>query len=103
MNGDAYGTDEFNCDDCKWSTSFQWDEASDTHYYETRDFRSRVEREEENARRAARGCHEPLDDKLRERFIKLVPRFDKNMIRYMLESEEVEKSEIDSFITEHYP
>ncbi len=35
MNGDAYGTDVFTCADCGWFTSFQWDDASDTYYYET--------------------------------------------------------------------
>lgn len=35
MNGDAYGTEVFTCTNCAWSTSFQWDEASETYYYET--------------------------------------------------------------------
>jgi hypothetical protein len=35
-NGDGYGTDVFTCVTCQWSTSFQYDEASDTYYYETR-------------------------------------------------------------------
>ena len=37
-NGDGYGTDVFTCTKCNWSTSFQYDEASDTYYYETRDW-----------------------------------------------------------------
>mmetsp|Transcript_7648 Transcript_7648/g.18415 ORF Transcript_7648/g.18415 Transcript_7648/m.18415 type:complete len:185 (+) Transcript_7648:72-626(+) len=36
FNGDAYGTTVFRCSSCKWQTSFQYDEASDTYYYETR-------------------------------------------------------------------
>ena len=36
MNGDAYGTDTFECKDCKWLTSFQWDDDSEPYYYETR-------------------------------------------------------------------
>ena len=36
MNGDAYGTDTHECKDCKWLTSFQWDESSEHYYYETR-------------------------------------------------------------------
>ena len=35
-NGDGYGTEVFTCTKCNWSTSFQYDEASDTYYYETR-------------------------------------------------------------------
>mmetsp|Transcript_84906 Transcript_84906/g.245313 ORF Transcript_84906/g.245313 Transcript_84906/m.245313 type:complete len:154 (-) Transcript_84906:308-769(-) len=35
MNGDAYGTTVYTCTACGWSTSFQWDDASDTHFYET--------------------------------------------------------------------
>ena len=40
MNGDAYGTTVFACALCKWSTSFQWDDAADCYYYETRDWKS---------------------------------------------------------------
>ena len=39
MNGDGYGTEVFTCsspEKCGWSTSFQYDDASDTYYYETR-------------------------------------------------------------------
>jgi hypothetical protein len=32
-NGDAYGTDVFTCGRCDWSTSFQWDDASEECYY----------------------------------------------------------------------
>eukprot|EP00349_Pseudokeronopsis_sp_Brazil_P008764 CAMPEP_0202971656 /NCGR_PEP_ID=MMETSP1396-20130829/29198_1 /ASSEMBLY_ACC=CAM_ASM_000872 /TAXON_ID= /ORGANISM="Pseudokeronopsis sp., Strain Brazil" /LENGTH=98 /DNA_ID=CAMNT_0049701243 /DNA_START=159 /DNA_END=455 /DNA_ORIENTATION=- len=35
-NGDAYGTEVFTCRKCQWTTSFQYDDASDTYYYETR-------------------------------------------------------------------
>jgi hypothetical protein len=34
MNGDAYGTSVFTCKECKWKTSFQWDDSSDNYYYE---------------------------------------------------------------------
>ncbi len=34
MNGDAYGTTVFTCKTCKWFTSFQWDDSSDSYYYE---------------------------------------------------------------------
>ena len=34
MNGDAYGTTVFMCADCKWKTSFQWDDSSEPYYYE---------------------------------------------------------------------
>jgi hypothetical protein len=36
MNGDGYGTTVFTCSECGWSTSFQYDEASEPYYYETR-------------------------------------------------------------------
>eukprot|EP01136_Pigoraptor_vietnamica_P045007 Opistho-1_new@22454 len=36
MNGDGYGTAVFTCRSCGWKTSFQFDEAADTYYYETR-------------------------------------------------------------------
>ena len=36
MNGDGYGTEVFTCNNCKWTTSFQYDDASDFYYYETR-------------------------------------------------------------------
>jgi hypothetical protein len=36
MNGDAYGTTVFRCSACQWTTSFQYDDASDVYYYETR-------------------------------------------------------------------
>lgn len=35
-NGDGYGTEVFTCKDCGWETSFQYDEAGDSYYYETR-------------------------------------------------------------------
>uniref|UniRef100_A0A7S2UR76 Uncharacterized protein n=2 Tax=Attheya septentrionalis TaxID=420275 RepID=A0A7S2UR76_9STRA len=38
MNGDGYGTTVFECRLCHWTTSFQYDEASEPYYYETRDF-----------------------------------------------------------------
>jgi len=34
MNGDAYGTMVFNCANCKWITSFLWDDSSNDYYYE---------------------------------------------------------------------
>jgi hypothetical protein len=39
FNGDGYGTGVFTCIGCGWSTSFQYDEASDPYYYETRFFK----------------------------------------------------------------
>jgi hypothetical protein len=36
MNGDGYGTTVFTCNDCDWKTSFQYDDASEPYYYETR-------------------------------------------------------------------
>lgn len=36
MNGDGYGTAVFKCSICGWKTSFQYDEASEPYYYETR-------------------------------------------------------------------
>lgn len=36
MNGDGYGTTVFKCTKCGWNTSFQYDEASEPYYYETR-------------------------------------------------------------------
>jgi hypothetical protein len=39
-SGDGYGTDVFTCNECKWITSFQWDEAGDSaYYYETEYFK----------------------------------------------------------------
>ena len=35
-NGDGYGTEVFTCGECGWETSFQYDEAGDSYYYETR-------------------------------------------------------------------
>jgi len=35
-NGDGYGTTTFKCGKCKWNTSFQYDEAAETYYYETK-------------------------------------------------------------------
>ena len=40
-NGDGYGTEVYSCDKCDWSTSFQYDEAGDTYYYDAP--RARVE------------------------------------------------------------
>lgn len=34
-NGDGYGTEEFKCGKCGWMTSFQYDDAAQTYYYET--------------------------------------------------------------------
>ncbi|CAJ1965705.1 unnamed protein product [Cylindrotheca closterium] len=39
LNGDAYGTTVFRCSSCNWQTSFQYDEASETYYYETKFWR----------------------------------------------------------------
>lgn len=46
-NGDAYGTTVFKCQDCGWKTSFQYDEASDVYYYETRDYKERLAKAKE--------------------------------------------------------
>ncbi len=35
-NGDGYGTEDFTCTNCNWTTSFQYDEADSPYYYETR-------------------------------------------------------------------
>lgn len=35
-NGDAYGTDICKCTDCGWETSYQFDEAAASYYYEMR-------------------------------------------------------------------
>eukprot|EP00959_Pyramimonas_sp_CCMP1952_P173189 3619066-Pyramimonas_sp.AAC.1 len=35
-NGDGYGTAVFTCKHCNFNTSFQYDEASEPYYYETR-------------------------------------------------------------------
>jgi hypothetical protein len=42
FNGDGYGTDVFSCSACGWSTSFQYDEASEPYYYETRFFKRKT-------------------------------------------------------------
>ena len=34
MNGDGYGTVVFSCDNCKWGTSFLYDEAGEDYFYE---------------------------------------------------------------------
>lgn len=39
-NGDGYGTEEYTCRGCGWATSFQYDEAGDSYFYETRYFNS---------------------------------------------------------------
>ena len=43
-NGDAYGTDVFHCanPECKWATSFLWDESAKCYYYETREWKQNV-------------------------------------------------------------
>lgn len=41
MNGDGYGTTVFSCYQCGWKTSFQYDDASEPYYYETRDYRNK--------------------------------------------------------------
>jgi predicted RNA-binding Zn-ribbon protein involved in translation (DUF1610 family) len=33
-NGDGYGTEVYTCQKCSWTTSFQYDEAGDSYYYE---------------------------------------------------------------------
>ncbi len=35
-NGDGYGTMVYTCNSCGWSTSFQYDEAGDSYFYETK-------------------------------------------------------------------
>lgn len=35
-NGDGYGTEVYRCKQCEWTTSFQYDDASDCYYYEMR-------------------------------------------------------------------
>ena len=39
MNGDGYGTTVYTCHVCGWKTSFQYDDASEPYYYETRHYR----------------------------------------------------------------
>lgn len=33
-NGDGYGTEVYTCQSCNWSTSYLYDEAGDSYYYE---------------------------------------------------------------------
>jgi hypothetical protein len=35
MDGDAYGTDRYECRRCGWSASFEYDDAASPYYFET--------------------------------------------------------------------
>jgi len=37
-NGDVHGFTKFRCLDCSWTARFQFDDAADVYYYETKDW-----------------------------------------------------------------
>ena len=44
MNGDAYGTYVFECEECKWLTSFQYDDSGEPYFYETISWKDKTSR-----------------------------------------------------------
>lgn len=44
MNGDAYGTYTFECEDCKWLTSFHYDDSGDNYFYEISEWKDKTSR-----------------------------------------------------------
>ena len=95
-NGDAYGTDVFVCSDCKWMTSFQYDDASETYYYETVEFRRRWEEERHPK------VYRDLTNEDKTKYLKLYQqnRITHDMIRACLTDELVKKEQIEVFLKE---
>ena len=41
-NGDVHGFTKFRCLDCSWTARFQFDDAADVYYYETKDWAPKI-------------------------------------------------------------
>lgn len=91
MSGDAYGTEEYTCQDCKWQTSFQYDEAAEVYYYETR-FWSREPPKPTPIR--------PLDDALRAKFVRIFKMVGPRATASAMIDDGISASEIEAFVNE---
>jgi hypothetical protein len=93
MNGDSYGTAVFSCKSCRWSTSFQYDEAATPYYYETREF---VQRKEKLAQPTP--ILRPIDEKDKKKYAAMLKRLPEKMVRAAMNDDNILRDDIDSFI-----
>lgn len=95
-NGDGYGTDVFECSDCTWCTSFQYDDAAEVYYYETTEFRKRWE--DERTPKIYRDI--TAADKLKYHKLFQQKRITKDMIASCLSEELIKQDQVDAFLKE---
>ena len=93
MNGDAYGTEVYECLHCKWQTSFQYDEASDSYFYETK-FWSRDP--------PPPIPEQQLDAEMVKKFVRIGKMLkSKYQMRTAMEQDGIPTADIEAFIKEH--
>jgi hypothetical protein len=96
QNGDGYGTEVFTCKGCGWKTSFQYDDAAESYYYETREYRQEEERAKE---RAMLPKDLPMSEAFRMKFRAMLRRnMDKMLVEAAMEDEGIATDAIDSFL-----
>ena len=99
-NGDGYGTYEYSCISCAWSTSFQYDESDVPYFYETRSFpihpptREQLQKEAEEAERIRT---RPLGAYIRTRYLALCMEKSEEDCRITMERDGYCKEVIDEF------
>lgn len=92
MNGDAYGTEVFTCRSCAWSTSFQYDDASeDCYYYETRFW----DREPPPPI-----PHQDLDEKMLAKFKRIHGLIGSRGCRSAMKDDGIDDSDIEAFLND---
>lgn len=99
-NGDGYGTCEYSCNSCLWSTSFLYDESDIPYYYETRSFSKDPPTREELQKRAAEAERirtRPLGTYIRTRYAQLRVEQSDEACRAMMERDGYCKEVIDEF------
>mmetsp|Transcript_33092 Transcript_33092/g.55691 ORF Transcript_33092/g.55691 Transcript_33092/m.55691 type:complete len:149 (+) Transcript_33092:228-674(+) len=89
-NGDAYGTELFQCRKCEWNTSFQWDEAGDSYYYETRGW-------ERNETTQSKPIARPLDEELIQKYKRVLEVVGESGCRANMREEGIDHKDIFEF------
>lgn len=97
-NGDGYGTEVFLCQRCSWTTSFCYDEAGESYYYEM----AQREASSSSSSSSTRCCRS-LTEEEREKFCKLSRWAPREHVERMLTILGISPQEIASFLMTSQP
>lgn len=94
MNGDAYGTEVFTCNSCGWTTSFQYDDASNPYYYEAKFY------EVHNPKPVI--PPQEMTEELRKKFLRILKLVGNGWnLRTAMQQDGISEAEIDEFLASH--